>query len=90
MLSSAFLCANLTCLFCMQMDDGKAHARWNFDLQQQARWSKNAMEEHDCPDQILMGAMDPHFCTLLLLGTHLEMTFMMGGSMGGGMGAKHL
>jgi len=68
------------------MDDVKAHARWNFALQQQVRWSKNVMEERDCPDQILMGAMDPHFCVLLLLGAYLEMTFMMGG----GMGAKYL
>jgi len=68
------------------MDDVKAHTRWDFALQQQVRWLKNVMEERDCPDQILMGTMDPHFCTLLLLGAYLEMTFMMGG----GMGAKHL
>ena len=68
------------------MDDIKAHVRWNFALQQQVRWSKNVMEERDCPDQILLGAMDPHFCTLLLLAAYLEMTFMMGG----GMGAKYL
>jgi len=68
------------------MDDVKAHLRWNFALQQQISWSKNVMEERDCPDQILMGVMDPHFCTLLLLGAYLEMTFMMGG----GMGSKYL
>ena len=60
--------------------------RWDFTLQQQVRWSKNVMEERDCPDQVLVGAMDPLFCTLLLLGAHLEMTVMMGG----GMGVKHL
>jgi len=44
------------------------------------------MEERNCPDQVLMGTMDPLVCTLLLLGACLEMTVMMGG----GMGAKCL
>ena len=33
------------------------------------------MEERSCPDQILLGAMDPDFCVLLGLGCCLESRF---------------
>jgi hypothetical protein len=36
-------------------------------------WSKNVHEERDCPDQLMMGAMDPHYCILLTLAIYLEM-----------------
>ena len=35
------------------------------------------MEERDCPDQILLGAMDPDFCVILALACHLETKFTM-------------
>jgi hypothetical protein len=31
-------------------------------------WSKNVVEERDAPNQVLIGAMDPKYCTLLSLG----------------------
>jgi hypothetical protein len=37
------------------------------------RWSKSLLEERDCPDQIMMGAMDPHYCISLTLAIYLEM-----------------
>ena len=33
------------------------------------------LEERVCPDQILLGAMDPDFCVLLSLGCFLESRF---------------
>jgi hypothetical protein len=35
-------------------------------------WSKNVMEERDCPDQILLGSNDTDFCVLLALSCYLE------------------
>jgi hypothetical protein len=36
-------------------------------------WSKNVREERDCPDQVILGAMDAHYCMLLTLAIYLEM-----------------
>lgn len=35
-------------------------------------WSKNVNEERDAPDQILIGAMNTHYCVILALSTWLE------------------
>jgi hypothetical protein len=43
-----------------------------FCLQSKMCWSKNVLEERDAPNQIIIGAMDPFFCTLLSLGIYLE------------------
>lgn len=53
-------------------DDLKAHARFSFAMQTKVRWSKNVLEERRCPDQIILGAMDPVFCILANLGLYLE------------------
>jgi hypothetical protein len=37
----------------------------DFALQTKVSWSKNVMEERECPDQILIGAADTDFCVLL-------------------------
>lgn len=55
-----------------KVDDLKSHGRFSYALQAKVRWSKNVMEERSCPDQILMGAMDPMFCILSNLGLYLE------------------
>ena len=44
----------------------------DFALQTKVSWSKNVMEERDCPDQILLGAQDTDFCVLLALACYLE------------------
>jgi hypothetical protein len=41
-------------------------------LQMAVSWSKNVLDERDCPDQILLGAMDTNFCVLIALGCYLE------------------
>jgi hypothetical protein len=46
-----------------------------FALQTQVAWSKNVNEERDCPPQIILGANDPDFCTLLGLAGYMESRF---------------
>jgi len=53
-------------------DDLKSHERFDFAMQTRVRWSKNVMEERACPDQILLGSMDPVFCIFSNLGLYLE------------------
>lgn len=40
-------------------------------------WSKNCFEERDAPTQLLIGAMDPRYCALSLIGVWLEYHFMV-------------
>ena len=65
--------ADDTCNF--KLRDLVSHDRFDFALSQKVRWSKNVMEERDCPDQILMGSQDHEFCVLKALAGHLE-TYM--------------
>ena len=48
------------------------HPDFDFALSQKVEWSKNVLEERECPPQILLGAMDPDWCVLLSLGLYLE------------------
>lgn len=41
-------------------------------LQTKVSWSKNVMDERECPPQILIGAQDTDFCTLIALAAELE------------------
>ena len=43
-----------------------------FALQTKVSWSKNVVEERDCPDQLLLGANDTDFCVLLGLACYIE------------------
>ena len=54
--------------------DPRGHGEYDFALKTKVRWSKNVMEERQCPPQILLGAMDPLFCLLLNFGVYLEET----------------
>ena len=42
-------------------------------------WSKNILEEQSAPTQIILGARDPNFCTILALSIHLEFGLLSGG-----------
>jgi len=44
----------------------------SFALETEMFWSKNVLDERDCPPQILLGAMSPDFCTLFALAVYLE------------------
>jgi Transcriptional activator of glycolytic enzymes len=44
-------------------------------LQTKVAWSKNVNEERECPEQIILGANDPDFCSLIGLACYLESRF---------------
>jgi hypothetical protein len=46
-----------------------------FSLQTKVFWSKNVLEERNCPDQIFFGSQDPDYCILLALAVYLEIWF---------------
>ena len=52
--------------------DPRGHGEFEFALKTKVRWSKNVMEERQCPPQILLGSMDPVICLQLNLGIYLE------------------
>jgi hypothetical protein len=53
--------------------DLKSHEKFgDFALQMKVHWSKNVLDERDCPDQLLIGAMDDDFCVLIALACYLE------------------
>ena len=49
----------------IRADSLKSHSRFHFCLQIKLNWSKNVMEERNCPWQILLGSADVDFCVLL-------------------------
>jgi hypothetical protein len=57
-----------------KMADPRGHGDYDFALKTRVRWSKNVLEERQCPPQILLGAMDPLFCLLLNFAVYLEET----------------
>ena len=50
----------------------KNHPDFDFAASMEVRWSKNVLEERDCPPQILLGANDPDYCVLLAHVIYLE------------------
>jgi hypothetical protein len=52
--------------------DIRPHPLFNFALLTKLCWSKNVMDERDCPDQIILGAKDRKYCVLIGLAIHLE------------------
>lgn len=44
----------------------------HFALQTKVHWSKNVLEERNCPEQIFLGSYDPDYCLLLSLSIYLE------------------
>ena len=60
----------------METKDLREHEEFpDFALQTKVAWSKNVNEERDCPDQIILGANDPDFCSLISLAGYLESRF---------------
>ena len=56
-----------------ETNDLKPNEEFPFALLCKMCWSKNVLvEEHDSPDQTLLGAMDTNFCILLALSIYLE------------------
>lgn len=48
------------------------HLEFDFALKSKMCWSKNLLDERSTTDQIILGAADTDFCTLLALAIHLE------------------
>lgn len=44
----------------------------DFAPKTKVRWSKNVLEERQCPPQILLASNDPEFCLFIDFGIHLE------------------
>ena len=53
-------------------EDLTPHLEFNFALKSKMCWSKNVLDERSTTDQIILGAADPAFCTILALAIHLE------------------
>ena len=51
------------------------HPKFDFALETKMMWSKNVLEERDCPSQIMLGAANPVFCIILSLAIYLEERF---------------
>ena len=57
----------------IKTEDMRQHDQFReFALNCKVSWSKNVMEEHDCPDQLMLGCNDCDFCVLLSLACYLE------------------
>ena len=54
------------------------HIEYDFALKSKMCWSKNVLEERSAPSQIILGARDPNFCTLLALAIHFEFGLLLG------------
>jgi hypothetical protein len=53
--------------------DLRSHSQFtDCAMQMKVSWSKNVLDERDCPDQLLLGAMDDDFCVMVALATYLE------------------
>ena len=60
----------------LETSDLRQHGKFKTHCPQtKVSWSKNVLEEQECPDQILLDAMDADFCVLLMLGCYLETHF---------------
>lgn len=53
-------------------EDLTPHLDFDFALKSKMCWSKNVLDERATTDQIILGAADPGYCTLLALAIHLE------------------
>ena len=54
------------------------HAKFDFALKSKMCWSKNVLEERSAPSQIVLGARDSSFCTLLGVAVHFEFCLLSG------------
>ena len=56
----------------LKVDGPRGHDRFPFALQLKVRWSKNVLEERDCPDQIMLASMNNKYCWHIHLAQYLE------------------
>jgi len=53
-------------------EDLTPNLEYDFTLKSKMSWSKNITSEERANEQIILGAADPKFCTILALAVHLE------------------
>ena len=53
-------------------EDLTPHVEYDFAIKSKMCWSKNVLDERSTSDQIVLGAGDPSFCTILGLAIHLQ------------------
>lgn len=59
----------------IETNDLRSHPLFSdFALSMKVSWSKNVMDERECPPQLLIGAMDDDFCVLMADAAYLECT----------------
>ena len=75
--------ARLDDVFCFQRADLTPNLEFSFALKSKMRWSKNVLEDRDAPDQVILGAMDPVFFSILAIAIHLDHTIYSGEGGGG-------
>ena len=63
----------------MKKENIEQSAVYPWTLTGRLRWSKNVLEERDCPKQIILGANDPRYCVLLALSIFEESWIERGG-----------
>ena len=54
------------------------HPTYGYAGEMTVEWSKNVMDERDCPPQILLGSDDTDFCVLLGLAVYMEKALELG------------
>jgi hypothetical protein len=60
----------------LESSDLQEHEKFGaIALQTQVAWSKNVNKERDCPPQIILGANNSDFCSLIALAGYLESQF---------------
>ena len=59
-------------------NDLTPNLEFDFALKSKMCWSKNLLDERSTTDQIILGAADSDFCTLLALAIHLEINIANG------------
>lgn len=57
----------------------RRHGEFQFALETEVNWSKNVLDERDCPPQILLGAVNASFCVILSLALYMETRFGLHG-----------
>lgn len=58
----------------LQFQNISGNLQHDFTLFCRLSWSKNILDERECPDQIVLGSMNPIMCPLLNLASYIEST----------------
>ena len=66
-------------VFCFQRVDLTPNLEFPFTFKSKMRWSKNMLEKRDAHDQIILGAMDLAYCSILAIAIHLVHNIHSGG-----------